>query len=223
MPNDGNAMGTNVGILAYGSLIDDPGREIAAATTEVLRLGVWTPFSVEFARSSRSRAGAPTLVPVSAGGSRIPAHLLCLRHDVSETDAEDMLWRRETGLEGRAPPHASGAGPNDVIIDRLVDFRDIPLVLYVRIAPNITNPTPRRLAELALRSARSAEVGRKERDGISYLIAALRNGARTRLSAAYEREVLRLTGAACLAGALERTRRKFSDVSPTNSVSSGRK
>jgi len=212
-------MVAGVGILAYGSLIDDPGQEIRAATTEIRRLGIRTPFPVEFARSSRTRAGAPTLVPVSVGGAHIPARVLVLHQDMSEQDARDMLWRRETGRMGQAPPIHSDPGPNDVIIDRLADFHGIPFVLYARIAPNITLLTPRRLAELALRSARSAEAERKARDGISYLIAALRNGARTRLSCAYEREVLHLTGAACLVDALGRARRTRIVALPRASIS----
>jgi hypothetical protein len=207
-----------LGLLAYGSLIDDPGAEISASTVEILRLGVTTPFPVEFARSSRTRAGAPTLVPVATGGARIPARVLVLRQDISEPEARDMLWRRETGRKGQAPVILSDPGPNDVIIDRLVDFHGIPLVLYTKIAPNITPLTPRRLAELAVRSARSGEAERRARDGISYLIVALRNGARTKLSGAYEREVLRLTGAARLAEALGKVRRTSLSPSPGTSM-----
>ena len=61
-----------IGILAYGSLIDDPDIEIAAATAEITR-GVQTPFSVEFTRSSTTRGGAPTLVPVDVGGAQVAA------------------------------------------------------------------------------------------------------------------------------------------------------
>ena len=55
-------MPKTIGILAYGSLISSPGDEIASATTETIK-NVQTPFRVEFARTSTSRAGAPTLVP----------------------------------------------------------------------------------------------------------------------------------------------------------------
>lgn len=212
-------MTARLGLLAYGSLIDDPGAEIAASTVEILRLGVTTPFPVEFARSSRTRAGAPTLVPVATGGALIPARVLVLRRGTSEPEARDMLWRRETGRKGQAPVLLSDPGRNDVIIDRLVDFHGIPLVLHTKIAPNISPLTPRRLAELAVRSARCGAVERRARDGISYLIAALRNGARTRLSGAYEREVLRLTGASQLAEALGKVRRARLSPSPGTSMS----
>ena len=51
-----------IGILAYGSLIDDPGREIEPLIIRRLK-GVETPFQIEFARSSSTRDGAPTLIP----------------------------------------------------------------------------------------------------------------------------------------------------------------
>ena len=205
---DRGQMNRNLGILAYGSLIDEPGDEIAGATAEILREGITTPFPVEFARSSRTRAGAPTLVPVTVGGTRIPARIYILHGNVSEEEARDMLWRRETGRRGRRPNSAahSNPGPNEVIIKSVADFQGVGTVLYTSIAANIVQLTPKQLAALALNSARSAEVAAKGRDGISYLMAALRNGVRTELSAAYEEEVLRQAGAATLADAIERVR-----------------
>ena len=58
----------SVGILAYGSLINKPDWEIEEAIVG-RKTGVLTPFSVEFARESVKRSGAPTLVPVTVGGS----------------------------------------------------------------------------------------------------------------------------------------------------------
>jgi hypothetical protein len=51
-------MKASVGILAYGSLIDNPGREIEAALVG-RKPNVRTPFGVEFGRSSIKRGGAP--------------------------------------------------------------------------------------------------------------------------------------------------------------------
>lgn len=57
----------SIGILAFGSIINEPGEELAAAVTR--RIEVETPVAVEFARSSRTRDGAPTLVPVNRGAA----------------------------------------------------------------------------------------------------------------------------------------------------------
>ena len=81
-------MKETVGILAYGSLIDNPGDEIAAATVRTIE-EVETPFSVELARSSDGRGGAPTLVPVDKGGARVRAQIFVL--DVSEEEAVNRL------------------------------------------------------------------------------------------------------------------------------------
>ncbi len=56
-----------VGLLAYGSLQSDPGPELSPLIERRIT-DVLTPFAVEFARSSRTRAGAPTLVPVPIYG-----------------------------------------------------------------------------------------------------------------------------------------------------------
>ena len=78
-----------VGILAYGSLISDPGREIEEAIIGVID-GVATPFNVEFARSSKKRGGAPTLVPVD-DGEPVTAKLFIL--NVNDIEAADRLYR----------------------------------------------------------------------------------------------------------------------------------
>jgi hypothetical protein len=52
---------------------------------------------VEFARSSRTRDGAPTLVPVSEGGAHVCASVLVLDDADTVGDARDILYRRETG------------------------------------------------------------------------------------------------------------------------------
>jgi len=83
-----------IAILAFGSLLDDPGKELATAMVE--KRPTETPFAVEFARLSASRGGAPTLAPVDSGGGTVRASFLVLDNDVSLQEAKDMLWRRET-------------------------------------------------------------------------------------------------------------------------------
>jgi cation transport regulator ChaC len=200
-------MSSGVGILAYGSLIDDPGQEIKSATVRIVQAGVVTPFKVEFARSSRIRAGAPTLVPVENGGAHVCARILVMSEHVSVEAARNMLWRRETGTTRLAPYATATAdpGPNRVTIECLKNFHGVGVVLYTNITANIRPVTAQRLAELAIASARSGKIA-EGRDGISYLIAALRHGISTPMSAAYVQEVKRQAGAVTLCEALKRVR-----------------
>ncbi|HLE24470.1 MAG TPA: hypothetical protein VI935_02330 [Thermodesulfobacteriota bacterium] len=192
-----------IGILAYGSLIDDPGQEIQAVIAKRVE-GVETPFKVEFARKSRRRDYAPTLVPVEEGGAYVKSVILVLKEHVSEAEAICMLWRRETNQVGsqRTYKPSANPGPNTVIIDRLENFQGIGVVFYTKISANIDNPTPKKLAELAIQSAR-AKAGAEGRDGISYLISAKRNGIMTPLMSEYEKEILRRTGTQSLEEALK--------------------
>ena len=191
-------MGRKIGILAYGSLIGDPGWEIEAETIDITR-NILTPFDVEFARSSVSRASAPTLVPVDTGGTRVAA--IIYEVGLDEQRAVDILYCREihqvgSGRRFRPPPPDR---TNAVRIDRLPRFEGYDVVLSTRISANINPLTPEKLADLAIESARELDNGR---DGISYLIAAKENGIVTPLSVAYEEEIIRRLGAHDLPDAL---------------------
>jgi hypothetical protein len=70
-------MADAVGILAYGSLIGDPGAEIEPHITR--RISCRSPFKVEFARTSRTRKGGPTLVPYK-DGSEVAAQILVVEY-----------------------------------------------------------------------------------------------------------------------------------------------
>lgn len=80
-----------IGILAYGSLIDDPGVEIEPYIEARIQ-DIETPFSIEFARSSATRDGAPTVVPVEDGGAPVKAQILVLNNQIDLKNAEDLLW-----------------------------------------------------------------------------------------------------------------------------------
>jgi hypothetical protein len=188
----------SIGILAFGSIIEAPGAELAAVATR--QIEVETPVAVEFARSSRTRDGAPTLVPVSDGGASIPALVLVLDDSVTVDDARAMLYRRETGRR---------TIPSDVAearwIAELADFAGTSTCLYTALAPNIEPRTAERLADLAVRSA-AALAGVQHRDGISYLLQQKRRKVMTPLLAPYEDAVLARTGAGDLTDAWERVR-----------------
>lgn len=185
----------HVGILAYGSLIGEPGEELGPLTVRRIS-DVQTPFTVEFARSSSGRDGAPTLIPVSEGGGRVAGVVLVLDDAVGKEEAASVLWRRETGRVGQYdPPHE--VTDNTVVVECLRAFVGIDLVLYTRIGANIKDRRPERLGDLAVRSAK-ADSGARRRDGISYLIRAKEAGISTPLMPAYERAILSLCGVTSL-------------------------
>lgn len=186
------------GVLAYGSLISDPGKGL----TRVIERRIddeKTPFNVEFARSSRTRGGAPTLTVVESGGSAVRASVLVLIADVDVEQAQNILYTREI----RADRETLYKGDGDVRIERLAAFAGIRDVLYARLRPNIEEPTAAQLAELAICSVARAEPGL---DGISYLIGLKDAGIQTPLIHEYEAEILRLTGSADLQRALASVR-----------------
>lgn len=183
---------SNIGILAYGSLIEDPGSEINPLISE--RQTVETPFCIEFARSSSSRNNAPTVIPVERGGSRVQATIFVLDASVSLEIAKDLLWRRETRNESSGKHYKRPSKPNNksVVIEELKDFDGINVVIYTKIGANISGMSPAKLAELAINSVK-AEVGKDRNDGISYLISLKRQGISTPLMSDYEREILKKT------------------------------
>ncbi|HEX8534181.1 MAG TPA: hypothetical protein VF662_08440 [Allosphingosinicella sp.] len=192
-----------IGVLAYGSLITDPGPELQAVILS-RRDDVPTPFAVEYARSSASRKGAPTLVPVAEGGAPVLATIFAVA--VSATEAADIVYRRETGKIGTGlkyvePVHRT---LNTVIIEHLANLEGFDVVLSTRIESNIEPLSAEKLATLAIKSARQAAPGK---DGITYLINAMRSGIITPLTSDYEAAILAKTGARDLAGALASVRR----------------
>ena len=190
-----------VGILAYGSLIKDPGREIKEVWIPPTKY-VMTPFPVEFARTSCGRGCAPTLVPYE-DGSRVRAQVFVV--DTSTEDATDRLYRREVDAvgSGRCYKHKDNPGLNTVIVKPLKRQFGLDVVLYTCIGANIDEPNAAKLAQYAIDSVTKAKPGM---DGISYLKNAMDAGIETPLTAAYAEEIQRRTGALNLADALEKVK-----------------
>ena len=190
-----------IGILAYGSLISDPGAEIGPVIVRRIT-GVQTPFRVEFSRSSRVRDRAPTLVPVERGGARVSGVVLVLHESVTETAARDMLYRRERNRVGRGDRYADvdPSDPDSAFLGRLDGFAGLDVVFHAALRANIDEPTPALLARLAIESAASPS-GAVGRDGISYLMDAMESGIVTPLMAGYEAEILQRTGGSDLQAA----------------------
>jgi len=208
MMNPPSERARRVGILAYGSLLEEPGEEIGPRIVERIA-GVETPFHIEFVRSSPTRGGAPTVAPVASGGAVVLGTVLVLDDRVSIEEARDMLWRRETRREGSRQRYQkpTDPDPNKMVAEEIQNFAGVALVLYARFGPTLSNPTPEELARLAIMSAMS-EAGKRGRDGISYLISLKRQGILTPLMPAYEKALLKNTGAASLEDALAGIRLK---------------
>jgi hypothetical protein len=185
--------------MAFGSIVEEPGAELKAATAR--RIDVETPFRIEFARSSRTRGGAPTLVPVTEGGAHVRALVLVLHEQVTVADARAILYRRETGRLND-PGAASRAG----WIAELPGYQGMSSCFYTALEANIPPPlTAQKLAEFAVRSA-AGPSGASLRDGICYLQQQKRRGIATPLMYPYEEEVLARTGARDLDEAWRRVR-----------------
>ncbi len=187
-----------IGILAYGSLIQDPGSEIGPLV--VRRITIQTPFPVEFARWSRTRGDSATFVP-HASGIPVTAEILVLRDGVALEDAKDMLWRRETRREGSGDKYGRGNKSNSVRVETLENFGGLECVIYTDF-PNqgkIAEPDPIELAKRAIASVQKAVTSR---DGITYLIQTIHSGIKTRLTDQYVLEILRRTGVGSLEQAL---------------------
>ena len=198
---------TRIGILAFGSLIWEPGKAIGPLIRERID-EVRTPFSIEFARSSSTRGGAPTLIPVDVGGSPVNGVLLVLDSAISLAEAKTFLWRRETRRECSEEQYSRPAKPgkNHVVVECIESFEGCDVVLYTNIGANIEKPNADHLADLAIKSARGKS-GAAEKDGISYLGKAVDQGITTPLLPGYVAAILRKTEAGDLEEARARIRK----------------
>ena len=189
---------SRIGILAYGSLIREPGQVIAPLISQ--RTPTTTPFPVEYARLSRTRGGAPTVVPHPSGGL-VRAELLALSESVSLQEAKDMLWRRETRKEHSDASYSDSALSDAVLVRELAAYRGVDHVVYTDFnsAGKLFAPEAEALARAAIASVARAPVGM---DGISYLAALIDDGVVTPLTAAYRDQILALSGCSDLAGAI---------------------
>lgn len=172
-----------VAIMAYGSLIDEPGPELAPLIVD--RIPRRTAFPVEYARASPRWGGGPVLVPHPAGGA-VDGRLLVLAASVELGAAVEMLAARE-GL-----PDARGVV--------LVDCDEPYAVLAASLPRNLPAPDMAPV-ELARRAIASAGAGAGGRNGIAYLRRAIASGIDTPLTREYASAVCGILGVADLEGA----------------------
>jgi cation transport regulator ChaC len=197
-----------IGILAFGSLIDNPEKEIS--DVEIERVLCETPFKVEFARTSATRSNAPTLIPVEIGGEKVNAVIIVIDPKTDINAAKSILWRRELHKTDLTENylHSANPGPNKVVVKTLTDFMSVQTVLYTSIGSNISQKlTGELLAEFSINSI-LAKAGQEEKDGLRYLLSAKRNGIATLLSEEYENQILRKTNTNSLEEAIEKLDRK---------------
>jgi hypothetical protein len=190
-----------VGILAFGSLITDPGKELLPKIT--MRIKTLTPFGVEYGRISQTRGGAPTLVPHEAG-TPVEGEILVLDDAVSVEEARNMVWRRERRKEGTGETYFQGTSPNSVLVRDCNESPCVKHVLYTDFNPDgkVAQPQAADLARQAIQSVKAAKEGM---DGITYLKNNLASGIKTKLTPDYEAEILKQTKA----NSLEEAHRKL--------------
>lgn len=197
-----------IGILAYGSLLNDPGTELMPVIERRI-VNVLTPFEAEFARTSRTRAGAPTLVPVPDGkGACVRSQVLVLKPDVDVQTGKTFLYRREIHKVGNTDvvydEVIQSRRRSGVRVVELIGFAGLPMVLYTDLPPNIPQVLAQKrdpevkaqeLARLAIASV-TPETYAAGTDGIRYLADALAAGIETPFARPYQAAILALTGGA---------------------------
>lgn len=196
-----------IGILAYGSLINNAGHEINKVKIDEVK--AQTPFGVEFARQSDSRNGAPTLIPY-AGGACVHAKILVLAKDTPLDLAYDALYRREIDQVGNLAKqydktrNRQNIDTGKLLIETLQNLSGVELVLYTFFNSNISefqNITMTKkakamcLAKLAFNSVTPKTYGPGQ-DGIQYLSDALAHGIVTPLTDEYKSAILEMVGGA---------------------------
>lgn len=193
-----------IGILAYGSLITHPGHEIESVLDHVIS-DVLTPFPVEYARRSQSRAGAPTLVPVPAGcGTPVKAVILILKEGTDEKVVLDFLYRRELHREGDLSAIYNDQDQrkkrDTVVIESIHNQYGLSIVYYTMLkanfseilAPDLSEQAKAALLAQAAIDSVTQETYAKGIDGIKYLADNINAGVKTALTAAYLQAILKM-------------------------------
>lgn len=180
----------NFGILAFGSLIDDPGTELENLIVRKIA-NVETPFRVEYGRKSSERGNAPTLIPVEEGGSTVMATLLIISDKVEQGEIMNMLYRRELNKVGQDKKYfqRSNLTPNQLVIQQHKMIKWVRIALTANFGCNLEDVTAEHLACLAIESFNSYEVD-AGRDGIAYLGNNIKNGIITPLTEEYKNQIL---------------------------------
>ena len=192
-----------IGILAFGSLIANPGDEIQPIKEREIE--VITPFPVEYARRSASRTKAPTLVVVPEGkGSPVRGAILVLKADIDVQKVKDMLLRRELHKENDKTVTYDDVTQRKkkdaLVIETLGHFQGFGDVYYTALKanfseildPSLTQETKAKLLAHAAVDSVTADTFKAGLDGIQYLHDNLKAGIETPLSRLYEAAILEI-------------------------------
>ncbi len=195
-----------IGILAYGSLITHPGHEIESVLDHVIP-DVLTPFPVEYARRSQSRAGAPTLVPVPVGyGTPVKAAVLVLKKYTRKKKAQNFLFRRELHQEGDlevfCDDQAQRKKRDGLVIESIKNQYGLSIVYYTMLNANFLeilspNRTEQEKAMLLAQTAIESithETYEKGLDSIQYLADNVEAGVITALTKPYTQAISKKVG-----------------------------
>ena len=168
---------------------------------------VLTPFPVEYARRSQSRAGAPTLVPVPPEyGAPVKAVVLVLREGTLEQEALNALYRREIHRECNLnviyDDQAQRQKRDALVIESIKNRFGLSVIYYTALKPNFTEildgkRTLEEKAELLARAAIDSvtqEIFAKGMDGIQYLADNIEAGVITALNEHYKQAILNKVG-----------------------------
>jgi len=184
-------------------LVNNPGEELEQLF--IRKILCIKPFNVEYARVSRTRSNAPTLVPVP-DGLPVEASILVLNETVTEADVISMLYRREIRANNKNTKYKKTVNPdnNTVEIKAWENFNGINKVLYTSIGANmgILN-SPIHLAHFAIESALD-KAGETKTDGIHYLLNNINNGVITQRTEEYKNEILKKTQSNSLEEAIKK-------------------
>lgn len=180
----------NVGILAFGSLIDNHGSELNPFVIKRIQ-NIETPFNIEYGRKSSERGNAPTLIPVLDGGIKVKATLLILSNKLPIGEAKNMLYRRETNKVGSdiVYKERKNPTPNQLVIGEHNQIKNVKIALTANFGSNLKEITADVLSDLAIESYNSNEV-EFGRDGITYLFNNIKNGIITPLTEEYRNLIL---------------------------------
>jgi len=191
--------GYPLGILVYGSMKGDPGKEITSSVQTTIP--VITPFPVEYARKSKNRSNAPVLVPVKEDGTKVKAQILVMKPDISEQMACDFLYRRAINFVDEPAIVYADKDKHEnsgLEIQYIENFGTVEKVFYTAFTPNIENivnpdispdDKAKELAYLAIESL-NQDTFCMQRDGIRCLIEDLSSGIKTPLTDFYVREII---------------------------------